>query len=438
MRDLKKINTILLSLIFLCLVFFSYLFSGFQAPQVNFIYALDSFFLLAAVCGSFLLYTDFVLKKQGKNKYLFLFYALLAALLIWRVFLYNAPVFYGLIIIFWTMGLIHLFILGLMLPSKNHESNQAANDAAATYHFYFYLYLLTPLCIIMSNYFLLLSGQNHPLVKDEFLLAMDGTLGIYPSLIIGHFISLLPDVIRDALTIIYLTLPLAFIVICKKRYAIEQKLPFDLFFECLLIGVLGYALYNIIPGCGTRYAFASAWPNALPTGFLQEAPQLIFCPQNYPRNCLPSLHMAWIICLLRSSRLCDPSTKTFFVIIAICTIIAMFGQGAHYFIDLIVGFSFANVIGGLSALKLSWKNPARLQAVVIGFSLCLGWYLLILYGLTVLQLSKVLAWFLFLSSILLGIRIELKLIQQMNSTKAINLEKTEIEPNFSQENYFVK
>jgi hypothetical protein len=124
--------------------------------------------------------------------------------------------------------------------------------------------------------------------------------------------------------------------------------------------------------------------------------------------------MAWIVCLLRRSWLCDELTKICVLVLALCYLIAMFGIGAHYLIDLVVGFAFANCIGGLLSVQLSWKNTARRHAILFGGILCVGWYIIILFGLPSLQLSIILAWCIFLSSILVSFYLEWNLFREQS------------------------
>lgn len=402
-EQLKKSNYVLLGLIIFGLIFLVCVFFCFQDLKKN----LNSFFFIAALSGSLLLYADFFNPK--KEKYFGGGWITLIVLAGVYCF-YNNILF--VVLLFWILGLLH-FIVATFFSKKNRTM----------YVNYVCIYLSLPLFVFISNFFLGLSGHHHPFVKDEFLMAIDGTLGIYPSLIMGRFYFLLPDFLNLIARVIYYALPLAFIIMYKIRSSLEREPPLDLIIEFILIGVVGFALYNLVPACGSRFAFQSVWPYALPIDLLKEGPRLMFCPVSYPRNCVPSLHTAWIVCLFRSGWQCNQATKRFVSILGVGTFVAMFGPGAHYFVDIIVGFAFANCIGGLSAHKVSLKEPSRWQAIGLGFLLCIAWYVIIFYGLAFLQVSKILAWMLFLGSILLGVRIEFSLIKCLNIKKNETLEK---------------
>ncbi len=375
------------------ILFFLYLLMYAQTITLD---LFNSMFLTAAIGGSFCLYFDIFLK--GFEPFVYW--------IVWVLFLFIFAIIslllnlYFLMLLVWLFGSIHI-ILHILLEPKNQTKIMIMNCC---------VYISLPLFIIISNYFLKLSGLNNPLVIDEFLMAIDGTLGIYPSLIMGHFFVGLPALMYGFFMGLYVALPTAIILLYIKRIRIVKEPPYSYLIEIILAGVFGYALYNAIPGCGAIPAF-NTWPNSLPQHFVQTNPQWMSCPTSFPRNSLPSLHTAWLICLLRQAWFCGRITKIIVSIFAMGTVVAMFGVG-HYLIDLIVGFSFANCIGGLCASQLKWQNSARLQATLFGALLCLSWYLIIFHGLSFLQVSKGLAWSAFVGSVFLSLYLELKLFKE--------------------------
>lgn len=393
-RDkLWMLNVLLLLLTAVGLAIFIYFFLGFNEKMLSVrVYFFNSLFFLAAITGSCLLYIDFILKKSTSIAYCYIGIIALVSMML--------GIQSTLIIFLWGVGFFHLLFLIFFSSGRRMELVSL-----------FLLYLLLPLFIGLSTFFLVLSGYNYPLVYDEYLMAIDGTLGLYPSLIFGQLNEMLPKQLLYMINLTYLALPLFFIIIYKIRQSTEHTPSFDFIIEALFLGIVGYALYSIIPACGSKFAFHSSWPDFVPAGFLENSPQLISCSITKPRNCIPSLHTAWLICLIRNASLCGRITKIFMAIISIGNFIAMFGIGAHYLVDIIVGFSFANILGGVFAFKIPLSHPARWQAIILGTSLFIGWYLLILYGLAFLQMSKILAWSSFLGSVGISIWLEHKLIK---------------------------
>ncbi len=391
-----KLNSVLIGLTLFGMVFFLYLSIYAQTMTLD---MYNSMFLVAAIIGSFCLYVDIFYKDCDRLLYWLGWITFLLILLILELF---TNLFF-LILSLWMMGAIH-FISKILADQKNQKKIMVVNSC---------VYILLPLFIIISNNFLALGGLSHPLVQDEFLMAIDGTLGFYPSLILGRLFLELPSIITTVILAIYLALPTAIILIYIKRLNFVKEPPYSYIIEIILIGLIGFSLYNVIPGCGAIPSFDN-WPKSLPQQFLQTNPQMISCPSSFPRNSLPSLHTAWIVCLLRQAWLCTREIKIMASVFAFGTVIAMFGVG-HYLIDLIVGFSFANLTGGLCAFHLSWKNKTRIQAILLGGLLCLSWYLIIFYGIPVLQFSKILAWVLFSGSTFLSLYLEFKLFNGAKS-----------------------
>lgn len=390
MPAIVKLNSVLLGLLLFILLSFGFLLVNKQHLLFGF-----NYFLAAAYFGAFCLYVDMFWKDQDWFSYCTIGLAFLLTFLI-----FNFLISFSLSCrLFWLFGGIHL-IYHILIDSKNQTRIKTANTC---------IYISLPLCIIIFNNFLLYNSLNSPLVLDEFLMAIDGTLGIYPSLILGRLFLDLPKLIHSIFLWSYVGLPLVLILIYLKRLYLMKEPPYSFMLEIILMGIIGYALYNVIPGCGGPVAFKT-WPQSLPQEFTQTNPQWISCPPYNPRNSLPSLHTAWIICLLRQVWFCKRNTKILITFFIFGNFFAMFGEG-HYLVDLIVGFAFANCIGGLCAYQLEWKNQARLQAIFLGGLLCLSWYLLILYGIPFLQTSKLLAWFVFSASFLLSIYFEYNLFK---------------------------
>lgn len=362
---------------------------------------LNSGFFAAALGGAFCLYFECFWKERCQLNYYMLgfFYVLIFFITILYLELF------WFILIAWTLGAVH-FVWAFLLESRNLV--RLMNGC---------VYLFPPLFVVLSNYFLVLSGPSHPLVQDEFLMAIDGSLGFYPSLVLVSLFRKLPQSIGNIFIGFYLALPTALFLIYIRRLSLEKKPPFLFIIEFLIIGVSGFILYNLVPACGAAIAF-STWPDSLPAQFSATNPQWIYCPTVAPRNSLPSLHTAWIICLLRQAWLCDKITKGLASLLAVGTVVTMFITG-HYLIDLVVGFSFANCIAGLFALQLKWQNPARWQAAFFGALVTVLWYLIIFNGIPFLQLSKVLAWFLFSGSVLLSIYLELNLFKGLTGISPI-------------------
>ncbi len=273
-----------------------------------------------------------------------------------------------------------------------------------------------PLFVYLFGFLLHFTGYYFPVVWDQYLLAMEGALGGFPSLMMGKMYQSFPFLIKTTVDFIYLALPYVFFIIYRERKMQTQQIPFDLLLEFVTIAIVGVLLYGLVPGCGTEAAFSGRWPDVSPLSFLQEGPQWITCPASFPRNCVPSLHMAWMLCMVRRGLLCNTHIKCLMGIFFIGTIVGVFGLGAHYLVDIVVGLCFANIMGG----SFSWRlhaSSARIQAIVGGAVMMIGWYLFIFFGLTLFESSVILTRIIFILSAALSLWIEYVLIKALSAVE---------------------
>ena len=355
------------------------------------LHLMKSSYLLMAFAGSFYLYIHFFFKT---HRWPWLFGIIFISIA------FIAPQVSGNVVTFYLKMVLMAWMLGLLhFINRLYRAIEHRIEIANGLGFYFFF----PIGIFSSQYFLTLSSIHSPYVHDEWLLAIEGTLGCYPSMMINRFILWLPNELQQIMTMAYLSLPLILVMLCmniKKRF---HQLPTKLIFEFLLMSTLGYWLYDFYPACGSKYAFIDSWPTQLPNYFSQNHPHTILCSPQYPRNNLPSLHTAWMVFILRYSRLCSNLFKKVIPIYAFLTLLAVFTIGAHYLIDVVVGFAFATGIGGLCIYYAPTKDTRIIAPAILGSLLCISWYLIILYGLPYLALSTLIAWLLFIVSTVLCI-----------------------------------
>ncbi len=111
----------------------------------------------------------------------------------------------------------------------------------------------------------------------------------------------------------------------------------------VLSALLGYCCYLLVPAVGPRYAIVS-WP-LLPD--LAAIPLTV--PVNYPRNCMPSLHLTWaLLMVLNSRQVARPVWRWLIAINLPLTILGTLGLGEHYGVDLLAALPFSVVIWWIS------------------------------------------------------------------------------------------
>jgi hypothetical protein len=132
----------------------------------------------------------------------------------------------------------------------------------------------------------------------------------------------------------------------------------------LVVASIGYGCYALMPVIGPDAWFGTAFPGdiGLSKGMM-------------PRNCMPSLHNAWVILAFLLSRGMSRPVRAVAGIWMVGTAIATLGLGEHYLLDFVVAMPFVLMIRALCASDLPWSSVERRAAFLIGLLLLLAWAL---------------------------------------------------------------
>lgn len=136
----------------------------------------------------------------------------------------------------------------------------------------------------------------------------------------------------------------------------------------LLVGLLGFGLYFIVPGVGPKVAFYLKANASLPVP--ANVPlALMHHGGSEPRNAMPSLHTAWafllVIVALRMSMAALIGAGVF----AFATLLATLGLGEHYFVDLVVALPFVVAVHALVSLFDGHAGKRRSATVALAAGL---------------------------------------------------------------------
>src|SRR5262249_2291360 len=155
----------------------------------------------------------------------------------------------------------------------------------------------------------------------------DASFGFQPSFLVGRlFVNFEPLALFAML--IYKTVPLpAYLLIA---YEVREDSPtrFDIIGPYLLIGATGFFLYVLFPAVWPTFVFPDSFPHAPPPAHqVLEAPPLI---PNEPRNCMPSLHTAWVLLYWWHARPLPRWVRIVMGTYLVFTMLATLGFGLHY------------------------------------------------------------------------------------------------------------
>ncbi len=202
-----------------------------------------------------------------------------------------------------------------------------------------------------------------PQTYDPVIYAFDGKFG-WPGWTIGEVFRLHPWLFATC-GFVYNSLPLALSTCLALQWQHKIKFPVDLGIATLVLGVVGFLLYQICPVSGPVYLFPADFPTHLP--HVLDVSRIPLPPA--PRNGMPSLHVAWALLLAWNLRV-----RRVWMIAAVfylaLTILATLGSGEHYLADLIV--SPALVLGVQSACR-GVPSSLRALGVAVGSAVTLSW-----------------------------------------------------------------
>jgi len=250
--------------------------------------------------------------------------------------------------------------------------------------------------------------KAHPNVLDLYLLSFDSSLRVQFEFLAGQAYSMFPWFKALGMAV-YIGLPLVIALVYAGQLLRDRKQALSTMLAFLVTGPIGVIFYNLYPAVGPGHLFGRRFPwNPLS---LQEVTRVALQPIALPglRNCMPSLHMAWVLLAWWYSKglsLWERSIAMFFVVF---TVFATLGTGEHYSIDLVVAFPFVLFLQGLCALRLPLTNRRRIVAVLYGLLVTLAWIAALRFDVKLFWTTPVLPWFCCLLTIASAIFIQHRL-----------------------------
>lgn len=201
-----------------------------------------------------------------------------------------------------------------------------------------------------------------PTVLDEYALLADHALA-QPSWLVGRLVDAGGPILNALLHWVYIELPVAAMVVAVYQLRNVRTVGWPRHFlvpTFLLLGLIGPVIYLLFPVVGPEVAFGSAghgfqvgdyWPHALPPTGL--SPRAVAFDDVTPRNCVPSMHTAWVLAVFIHSRGGPRWLRSGGTLWLVCTIAATLGFGYHYGVDLVAGAVLC------LTLESALREPAR-------------------------------------------------------------------------------
>ena len=251
--------------------------------------------------------------------------------------------------------------------------------------------LLFTLSDWMASTLLALTEKLHPQTLDLYLYSFDASLHVQLSFLLGRAFHRW-EWLRAISLIFYIGLALPVLMVYAGQLGRKKEKALPLMFAFLVTGPLGILFYNLFPAVGPAHIFSAGFPlHPLTTA---QAATLFLEPWTIQgaRNCMPSLHMAWVLLAWWNSKGLSWIARSIALAFVIFTILATLGTGEHYFIDLVVAFPFALMIQALCVSTLPWQTGLRRRSFLLGAATTLGWLALLRYGKAIFWSSPVVPW----------------------------------------------
>jgi hypothetical protein len=282
------------------------------------------------------------------------------------------------------LGISSLSVLGLRaIWSRDEEQRQMA------------LAFVPTLLFVTSDWgsttLLRWTEKANPRVLDLYLFSFDSSLRVQISFLMGQAYQLWPW-FKAAGTAFYIGLPLVIALVYAGQLLRDRTRALSATIAFLVTGPLGVVFYNLLPAVGPIHIFLGQFPwRPIPA---DQAMRLLVEPIPVAglRNCMPSLHMTWVLLAWWYSKGLSVWERGIAMAFVVFTIFSTMGTGEHYSIDLVVAFPFAVFLQGLCALGLRWNDRVRTTAVVYGLLLTFGWIGALRFALKVFWISPILPW----------------------------------------------
>jgi hypothetical protein len=242
-----------------------------------------------------------------------------------------------------------------------------------------------------STVFLGWTEKANPQVFDLYLFSFDSSLRVQIAFLMGQAYGLWPWFKAAGMTF-YIGLPMVIALVYAGQLLRDRGKAVSAMIAFLITGPVGVIFYNLLPAVGPVHIFLSQFPwKPIPA---DQATRLLVEPIAVAglRNCMPSLHMGWVLLAWWYSRGLSVWERGMAMAFVVFTIFATMGTGEHYSIDLVVAFPFAVFLQGLCALGLRWNDRARVQAIVYGLLLTLAWIGALRFAVKIFWISPILPW----------------------------------------------
>lgn len=205
-------------------------------------------------------------------------------------------------------------------------------------------------------------------VLDQYVQTADRALGS-PSWLMGRAVAASGTPGHLLLQTVYGQLPVAIMLVAALQLR-RGWTSHHLVRTFLAIGFIGPFCYLLFPVVGPGFAFghlATGWTTTDVWPYLSDLglhPAAMRFDAMTPRNCMPSLHTAWVVAIFIHTRRSARWLRTAGTAWMVITLAATLGFGYHYGVDLIAGVVLALTVE--AALRDPERGWGRFRVRLVG------------------------------------------------------------------------
>lgn len=236
-----------------------------------------------------------------------------------------------------------------------------------------------------------LLAQRSSATYDAFLFYVDRGFGFSPGILVYRWVGSVPYLDQFFFGV-YTALSSA-MGCCFAAHMGQARPPWKIVVLLAVTVTIGVLCYNLLPACGplmllgvrdfTHGDVFAAFPGTRPA--------MVSLALKFPRNAMPSLHMAWALVLLWISRDLRRG-RWLAAVFAFLTAVATLSTGEHYLVDVIVAFPFALACWSLCVGDVPLSHPRRTLTITGGAFVYLAWIAVIRFAPGLFYASPVIPW----------------------------------------------
>lgn len=246
--------------------------------------------------------------------------------------------------------------------------------------------VLLPVAASMVSYGLWATYRLNP-VYDPRIYAFEEILGVHVSLFAATSYLMLHPLTGIATACYNLVAVAIALVAAGQR---DPRRQHDVLTATLVAGAFGFALYFVCPVVGPLVSFGPFYPHTLPPVSLD--PALFTAPFGAPRNGMPSLHTIWALLIWFNARELTPGLRRGCYVFVLLTLWAVFAEGPHWFMDLVVSIPLAVAIQAAIVARRFEAARRTWTTVLVCLTVAAGWLVGFRLGAPLLSLPPVVAW----------------------------------------------